>query len=243
MSAFELCEHCRGRGAANLRSTPCEAATARCGRPCAVGGLAAADTAWRGAASGEGVAILCGKPCARTRACAQARIAMQLALQLRAAHRNALPPLRCRRRRAPTTSLQLHYHADSAGSQWPRAASCRHNAAAAAADHARLHCARRRAPGRLPDAAAAAAAERCGARGPLGSGWDTTIVGMKTKPGDQVLEAMFMRQLRLCSQMKDDVHDYESSLGRRRAKPDPELHSSAKRQIERLRLQVHRDEK
>ena len=39
--------------------------------------------------------------------------------------------------------------------------------------------------------------------------WDTVIAGMKTKPEDMVLEAIMLRQLKVCSQMKEDIHDYE----------------------------------
>lgn len=41
------------------------------------------------------------------------------------------------------------------------------------------------------------------------SDWDTVITGTKTKREDQALEAIFMRQLRLCRQMQDDARDCE----------------------------------
>ena len=72
--------------------------------------------------------------------------------------------------------------------------------------------------------------------------WDTVLTGMSKRPEDMVLEAILIRQLKVCSQMKDDVHDFE-----RLAVGDPkrcygELYRAAKRQVERKRLQTHRDE-
>lgn len=77
----------------------------------------------------------------------------------------------------------------------------------------------------------------------LVSGRDTVITGMKNNSEDQVLEAIFMRQPRLRSQMKDDAHGYERRpSGDDPRKSYPELHRTAKRQIERRRPQVHRGE-
>ena len=72
--------------------------------------------------------------------------------------------------------------------------------------------------------------------------WDTVLAGMMRRPEDMVLEAILIRQLKVCSQMKDDIHDFE-----RLTIDDPrrcysELYRAAKRQIERKRLQTHRDE-
>lgn len=74
------------------------------------------------------------------------------------------------------------------------------------------------------------------------SHWDAVIAGMKKKPEDQVLQAIFMRQLRHCSRMKGDFHHYERLSGDDPRMSYPELYRAAKRQIERWRLQVHGDE-
>ena len=39
--------------------------------------------------------------------------------------------------------------------------------------------------------------------------WDTVLTGMRKRPDYQVLEALFLRQMRLCSVMKDDVREFE----------------------------------
>lgn len=51
-----------------------------------------------------------------------------------------------------------------------------------------------------------------------------------------------MRQLRLRSQLLDNARDYERLSGDNPRKLYPELYRTAKRQIERRRLQIGRDE-
>lgn len=72
------------------------------------------------------------------------------------------------------------------------------------------------------------------------SDWDTCITGMTKNPEDQVLEAIFMGQLPLCFEMQDDIHDKERLPGDDPSKSYLVLYRTAKRHIERRRLQVHR---
>lgn len=51
-----------------------------------------------------------------------------------------------------------------------------------------------------------------------------------------------MRELRLFTQMKDGVRDYECLSGDDPRKSYPELYRTAQRQMERRRLQAQRDE-
>ena len=37
--------------------------------------------------------------------------------------------------------------------------------------------------------------------------WDTVLTGVQKRPDETVLEALFVRQLKLCSLMKDDMRD------------------------------------
>ena len=71
--------------------------------------------------------------------------------------------------------------------------------------------------------------------------WDTVIAGMKHVPDKMVLETLLMRQLKLCSQMKDDVNIFERLSMDDEKRSYEELLRAARRQVERKRLQLHRD--
>jgi len=71
--------------------------------------------------------------------------------------------------------------------------------------------------------------------------WDTVLTGMRKRPEDQILEAIFIRQLKQCSVMKDDLRDYDRLVLDDPMKTYAELYRTANRVIERRRLQTHRD--
>jgi len=71
--------------------------------------------------------------------------------------------------------------------------------------------------------------------------WDTVLTGMRKRPEESVLEALFVRRLKLCSLMKDDMRDYERLVMDDALRCYAELYRTANRAIERRRLQQHRD--
>jgi hypothetical protein len=72
--------------------------------------------------------------------------------------------------------------------------------------------------------------------------WDAVMTGMRKPPEDQVLMAMFLRQMKQCSIMKEDIRDFERLVMDDPRRTYAELYRTAKRTLERRRLQTHRDQ-
>ena len=72
--------------------------------------------------------------------------------------------------------------------------------------------------------------------------WDLVLAGVAKKPDDTTLEVLFLRQVRTCSLMNDDVRDYDKLEQGSSEKSYEALKRCAARVIERKRLHTHQQQ-
>ena len=71
--------------------------------------------------------------------------------------------------------------------------------------------------------------------------WEQALSGLEARPADAVLEAVFLRQLRQCAAMGDDVWEYERHANGDALRSYEGLMRAVKRQVERMRAAKDRE--
>ena len=71
--------------------------------------------------------------------------------------------------------------------------------------------------------------------------WEYWLSSTQKRPEEGVLEALFLRQLRKCAPLQDELRDYDRLLPGDERRCYAELMASARRHVKRVRLQKHRD--
>ena len=74
------------------------------------------------------------------------------------------------------------------------------------------------------------------------STWDTVLAGLKQAPDDTILETLFLRQIRKCRSMEQDVAYYDRLTSDHVEKNYQYLLRCARKVVERSRLQWYRNE-
>ena len=72
--------------------------------------------------------------------------------------------------------------------------------------------------------------------------WDLVLAGIAKKPEDSTLEALFLRQLRVCKLMNDDIREYDKLESSDPNRSYAWLKRAATRVIERRRLHTHQQQ-